>query len=157
VYRCADSRFLAVGPLEPHLYRNLCAALGLPELASLNEASPPHALEQAREKLRARFLLRSRNDWFEKLKEADCCVAPVLELDEVFRDPHHLARGMRLEVEHEAFGPVPQIGIAAKLRETPGAVRTAGPPPGAHTAAVLEGLGFAAAEIGRLRRCGAVG
>ena len=52
---------------------------------------------------------------------------------------------------------MPQVGIAANLRGTPGRVRSAGPAPGAQTREVLQNLGLAAGEIERLHASGAVG
>jgi crotonobetainyl-CoA:carnitine CoA-transferase CaiB-like acyl-CoA transferase len=52
---------------------------------------------------------------------------------------------------------VREIGIAIKLSETPGTIRTAAPAPGEHTDAVLNTLGIPPAEIAALRAKGVVG
>jgi crotonobetainyl-CoA:carnitine CoA-transferase CaiB-like acyl-CoA transferase len=135
VYACKDGKYLAIAPLEPWFHANLCEMLGIPIDAA-----------DAREQFRARFLERTRDEWFATLRERDTCVAPVLDLDEALREPHHITRGMIVEVDG-----VPMVGVGPKLSGTPGSIRTLGPVAGAHTDAVLAELGHDAAAIARLR------
>jgi len=153
VYACKDGKYLAVAPLEPWFHDNLCAAIG--EVA-VGEDAPPVEREAARARLQARFRERTRDEWFALLRERDACVAPVLDLDEALREPHHVERGMVVEVEHPTLGPIPMVGVATKLAATPGAIRRCGPAPGADTDGVLAELGHDAAAIARLREAVAV-
>jgi crotonobetainyl-CoA:carnitine CoA-transferase CaiB-like acyl-CoA transferase len=66
-------------------------------------------------------------------------------------------RKMVLEIEHPSFGKIKQVGIAPKLSETPGRVRTLTPLTGEHTGDVLRGLGYNLEEIDSLRQQGALG
>ena len=77
-------------------------------------------------------------------------------LDEALRDPHNVSRNMVIEVEHPTAGRVKQVGIATKLSETPGAVRSPSPAPGQHTDDVLASLGYSADAIAGLRARGVV-
>jgi crotonobetainyl-CoA:carnitine CoA-transferase CaiB-like acyl-CoA transferase len=153
VYACRDGKYLAVAPLEPWFHENLCAALGL---TAVPEDAPAAQRDAARDALRARFLERTRDEWFARLRDRDTCVAPVLDLDEALSEPHHVARGMRVDVPHPTLGAVPMVGIGPKLTGTPGAIRSLGAPPGAHTDAVLAELGYDAAAIATLRAAVAV-
>ena len=148
VYACRDGKYLAIGPLEPWFHANLCEALG-ETLVPADAAEPER--EAARERLRAKFLERTRDEWFAYLRDRDTCIAPVLDLDEALREPHHRERGMYVEIEHPTLGPIPMIGIATKLSATPGAIRSLGAAPGAHTDEILGELGRDAAAIARLR------
>jgi crotonobetainyl-CoA:carnitine CoA-transferase CaiB-like acyl-CoA transferase len=58
---------------------------------------------------------------------------------------------MIVEAEHPKLGKVKQFGIAIKLSDTPGSVRTAAPLPGENTDEVLETLGLTAEKIAGLR------
>ncbi len=154
VYQCSDGGWISVGSLEPHFWANLCRVLG-------REDFIPHEFDSAKREeifahFREQFKTKTRDEWFELMKETDICVAPVYALDEALDDPHNQARGMVVEVEHPEAGRVRQVGIGTKLSETPGAVRSPAPSPGQHTDDVLASLGFDAAAIGALRERGAV-
>jgi alpha-methylacyl-CoA racemase len=153
VYECSDGKYLAVAPLEPWFHENLCAALGVPVVA---ETAPAEEREAVRAQMAARFRERTRDEWFAELRTRETCAAPVLDLDEALRDPHHVERGMRVEVPHPTLGSIPMIGVMPKLSATPGAIRSLGARPGAHTDAILGELGRDAAAIARLREVVAV-
>jgi alpha-methylacyl-CoA racemase len=143
VSECKDGRCLAVGALEPAFQRNLCEAIGI---ATLDRALLAERLRE-----------RTRDEWFAILRGTDTCVAPVYALDEVFTDPHHLARGSRIEVDHPRLGKVPQVAVAPRLSATPGAVRRTTPRAGAQTLEVLREAGYDDERIDELARTGAVG
>jgi crotonobetainyl-CoA:carnitine CoA-transferase CaiB-like acyl-CoA transferase len=150
VYQCADGEWISLGSLEPHFWVNLCKALG-------REDFIPHQYDSAKRDeifahLREQFASKTRDEWFEILKQTDICVAPILGLDEALANEHNLARNMVLDVEG-----VKQIGIGTKLSETPGSVRSTSPATGQHTNEVLASLGYDDAAIASLREKGAIG
>jgi crotonobetainyl-CoA:carnitine CoA-transferase CaiB-like acyl-CoA transferase len=56
-------------------------------------------------------------------------------------------------VEHATIGPLKALGVAVKLSDTPGAVRTPPPTLGQHTDAVLQhDLGLSAETVAGFRR-----
>jgi crotonobetainyl-CoA:carnitine CoA-transferase CaiB-like acyl-CoA transferase len=67
------------------------------------------------------------------------------------QDPQINHRQMIIDVEHPTHGRVRQFGIAIKLSDTPGSVRSAAPLSGEHTDVVLKDLGLGADEIASLR------
>ena len=88
VYRTADDRFLAVGALEPKFWLQFLATIGLPELADASL----DADGEARDKVQARLREKTRDEWVDLFRQVDCCVEPVLDLDEVEKDAHMAAR-----------------------------------------------------------------
>ena len=154
-YECADGKWLSIGCLEPWFWAELCKAMGceqfIPE--QMNREKYPEMFDY----LKAKFKERARDEWFEDLRQRDICVAPVLALDEVFQDPHVLARGMLAELPHPEFGAVRQVGVGPKLSDTPGAVRTFAPKRGEHTDALLREAGYTDAEIEAMRAANAAG
>ena len=154
VYQCKGGGWISLGSLEPHFWANLCRVTGREDLI-------PHQYDgEKRDEVfahfREQFASRTRDEWFEVLKQTDICAAPVYALDEALADQHNVARGMVIEVDAPDGSRVKQIGIGAKLSEMPGSVRSTTPTPGQHTDGVLASLGYDAAAIAALRERGAV-
>ncbi len=150
VYQCADGGWISLGSLEPHFYVNLCKVLHC-------EQYIPHQYDAAKREeiaayFREQFLTKTRDDWFALLKQTDICAAPVYSLEEALHDPHNLAREMVIDVDHPTLGTIKHLGIATKLSDTPGSVRSTAPLPGAHTDAVLASIGYDAAAIAALKQ-----
>ena len=61
----------------------------------------------------------------------------MLHFDEVFTDPHMLARDMVAYTEHPVTGRFGTLGVPLKLSATPGAVRGPAPRLGEHGAEVF--------------------
>ncbi len=154
VYQCSDGGWISVGSLEPHFFVNLCKAMG-------REDFIPHQWDASKREeiaahFKARFATKTRDEWFEILKQTDICVGPVYSLEEALRDPHNIAREMVIEVDHPTLGKVKQVGIGTKLSDTPGKVRSTAPVAGQHTDDVLASIGFDAAAVASLKERGVV-
>jgi crotonobetainyl-CoA:carnitine CoA-transferase CaiB-like acyl-CoA transferase len=102
------------------------------------------------------FKTRTRSEWLERMEAAGVPGGPVMDVCEMFEDPHAQARDMIPTVHHEKLGDVKTIGLPIKLSETPGKVATGAPLFGQHTAEVLGEYGFAEDEISALVYEGAV-
>ncbi|TCJ97100.1 CaiB/BaiF CoA transferase family protein [Nocardia alba] len=87
---------------------------------------------------------------------AEAAVAPVYTAADILDDPHFRALGTIAEVPDDELGLLRMQNILFRLSATPGAIRWAGPPLGAHTAEVLESYGVDAAQLTRLRESGVV-
>ncbi len=154
VYQTSDGAWMSVGALEPHFFANLCHALDCDDLAPFQHDSSRRS--ELFDRFRARFLTKTGDEWTALFKDIDACVAPVLSIDEAVADQHNRQRGMFIEVEHSTFGKLPQVGVATKLSETPGQLRSTAPRPGQHSDEVLSEIGLSATEIAALREAGAV-
>jgi crotonobetainyl-CoA:carnitine CoA-transferase CaiB-like acyl-CoA transferase len=64
---------------------------------------------------------------------------------------------MLLEFDHRKLGKVRQPGIALKLSQTPGSVRSMAPFSGENTDEVMKSLGYTLQEIEGLRKTNAIG
>ena len=90
------------------------------------------------------FKARARAEWEAFAREHDCCLEPVLELDEALASDLVKEREMVVEIEQPgAERPVRQLGIPVKLTRTPGEhARLPGPALGEHTEEVLRAAGY---------------
>jgi crotonobetainyl-CoA:carnitine CoA-transferase CaiB-like acyl-CoA transferase len=85
------------------------------------------------------------------LVRADVCVGKVYDPREMVGDAQVNHREMIVDVDHPKYGNVRQFGVAIKLSDTPGTVRSAAPISGEHTEQVLSKLGLSRVEIDGLR------
>jgi crotonobetainyl-CoA:carnitine CoA-transferase CaiB-like acyl-CoA transferase len=101
---------------------------------------------------------RPRVVWVASTPEHDCCLEPVLDLDEALSS--ELVKARAMVVEHDQPGAtetVRLLGVPVKLSETPGdTAQRPGPALGEHTAEVLGAAGYSDEEIGALQESGAV-
>ncbi len=157
VYRTADDKYFSIAAIEPWFWENLCRSIGREDLIPHQSAGEERRAEIART-LESVFLTKTRDEWFETLRDANISVGKVLDLDEALSDPQALERGMVVELEAPGVpeGRVVQPGIPFHLSETPGKVRHAGSVTGQHTAEVLAELGYTSIQIDGLLARGVV-
>ena len=155
VYQTADGKYFSIAAIEPWFWENLCRAIGREDLIPHQSAGDDKRDEIART-LESVFLTRTRDDWFDALRDTNISVGKVYDLDEALNDPQALARGMVVELEAPGVseGKVKQPGIPLHLSETPGAVRHVGSVTGQHTHEVLAALGYPAERISELKERG---
>jgi alpha-methylacyl-CoA racemase len=153
-YRCADG-WVALGALEPKFWRAWCAGVGREDLLDV-QFEPPGSAAHA--EVEAVFASRTREAWTAFAAEHDCCLEPVLGLDEALASPQVAAREMVVGLDQPgAAEPVRLLGTPVKLSRTPAdPARAPGPALGEHTDALLAEAGFDAAAIERLKASGAV-
>ncbi len=151
-YECSDG-WVTLGALEPKFWQAWCRGVRREELIAAQferPGSPAHA--QVQEIFRS----RSRAEWEAFASQHDCCLEPVLELDEALDSELVRARGMVVEIDQPgAERTVRQLGVPVKLTRTPGEHdRLPGPALGEHTEAVLLAAGYSRAEVDELLASG---
>ena len=153
-YRCADG-YVSLGALEPKFWLAWCEGVGRPDLVQSQYDRPGSPAHQAVSEI---FLARTREQWSEFATEHECCLEPVLELDEVLDSELVRAREMVIEIAQPGVAePVRQLGVPIKLSRTPAdAARAPGPGLGQHTDELLAAHGYSADEIAALHEQGAV-
>jgi crotonobetainyl-CoA:carnitine CoA-transferase CaiB-like acyl-CoA transferase len=151
-YACADG-YVTLGALEPKFWQAWCRGVGREDLIEKQFEGPGSDNHAEVERI---FLERSRAEWAQFATHNDCCLEPVLDLDEALDSELVRAREMVVELDQPGAPPVRQLGVPIKLSETPGRVRSPGPALGEHTRDVLAGLGYSDEEIAKLEEAGAV-
>jgi crotonobetainyl-CoA:carnitine CoA-transferase CaiB-like acyl-CoA transferase len=153
-YRCVDG-WVTLGALEPKFWAEFCRGVGREDLIEL-AFDPPGS--EAHAAVAEVFAGRTREQWRAFTSEHDCCLEPVLDLDEALGSELVAAREMVVELSQPgAAEPVRLLGTPIKLSRTPAEpTRAPGPVLGQDTADVLAAAGFTPEEIGALERDGAV-
>jgi crotonobetainyl-CoA:carnitine CoA-transferase CaiB-like acyl-CoA transferase len=153
-YECADG-WMTLGALEPKFWQNFCRGVDREDLIGSQFERPGSDAHAA---VREIFRGRSRGEWTAFAAEHDCCLEPVLGLDEALRSELARAREMVVRIEQPgAERQVEQLGIPVKLGRTPGEHgRLPGPVLGEHTEEVLLEGGYSETEVAELLQSGAV-
>jgi alpha-methylacyl-CoA racemase len=153
-YACADG-WVTLGALEPKFWAAWCRGVGREDLIEKQferPGSPTHV------EVQAIFMERTREQWSTFASEHDCCLEPVLDLDEALTSDLVRERHMVAELDQPgAERPVRLLGVPIKLSRTPGDPnRKPGPGLGEQTDAVLRGLGYDEGQVAALKEAGAV-
>jgi len=153
-YECSDG-WVSLGALEPKFWQAWCRGVGREELTGKQFERPG---SDAHAQVKEIFKGRTRTEWEAFAQEHDCCLEPVLELDEALDSELVRAREMVVEIEQPgAERAVRQLGVPVKLGRTPGeTARLPGPALGEHTEEVLRAAGYTEAEVAELLGAGAV-
>ena len=153
-YRCADGH-VTLGALEPKFWAQFCHGVGREDLIDHAFDPPGSPTHEAVSQI---FASRTREEWREFASEHDCCLEPVLGLDEALASEHVAHREMVVGLEQPGVAaPVRLLGVPFKLSRTPAApTRAPGPGLGDHTDEVLAAAGYTSEEIAGLHEAGAV-
>lgn len=153
-YECADG-WITLGALEPKFWQAWCRGVEREDLVERQFEGPG---SDAHDEVVAIFKARTREQWQDFAADHDCCLEPVLELEEALDSELVRAREMVVELQQPGVeGGVRQLGIPVKLERTPGDhTRLPGPALGQHTEQALAEAGYDSQEIAELLSCGAV-
>jgi alpha-methylacyl-CoA racemase len=152
-YECADG-WVTLGALEPKFWQAFCRGVGREELVAAQFERPG---SDAHAQVQEIFKGRTREQWEAFAREHDCCLEPVLELDEALGSRLVREREMVVEIDQPgAERAVRLLGLPVKLARTPGDhARLPGPALGEHTEQVLCDAGYSAEEVAELIADGA--
>jgi len=150
-YACRDG-WVTLGALEPKFWQAWCRGVGREDLVE-KQFEPPGS--DAHAEVERIFLERTRAEWQAFASEHDCCLEPVLGLDEALDSELVRAREMVVSVDQPgAESVVRLLGVPVKLSRTPGAPAGPGPALGEHTEEVLSSLGYSPEEVAALLESG---
>lgn len=116
VYRTSDQRYMAVGALELKFWQTCCEMIGRDDLKerhwACGQAIGSDDAMMVRDQLDEIFAQRTQAEWTALFTPADCCVSPVLTLEEALAHPHFIARHMAEQVAHPTEGDYWKINPA---------------------------------------------
>jgi alpha-methylacyl-CoA racemase len=135
-YETKDGKWVSLGALEPKFFHNWCEGVGR---SDLKEKQFEHPNSDAGADVAAVFRQRTRDEWTTFASEHDCCLEPILDLDETLESDLVQARDMVVELEQPGIGKVRQTGFPIKLSRTPASIRRPAPALGEQDGELLEG------------------
>ena len=159
-YRTADGRWIAVTSSN-RTWARLASAIERPELADDPRVQlQPDRIrnsDQLDALLADWFAARNCDEIMGLLLASDVAAGPVMNIEDIFRDPQYLARENIVAVEDPDFGTIRMQGVVPKFARTPGAVRYPGLAAGAHNAEVFGTiLGLGDDDLARYSEAGVI-
>jgi len=153
-YECSDG-WVSLGALEPKFWQAWCRGVGREDLIE-KQFEPPGS--EAHAQVVETFKGRTRTQWTQFATEHDCCLEPVLDLNEALSSELVGEREMVVTLDQPGVADgVRQLGIPVKLDRTPGDHnRLPGPGLGEHTEQVLRAAGYNHEQVAELLEQGAV-
>ncbi len=151
-YACKDG-WVTLGALEPKFWSAFVQGVDREDLADKAFEQPGSEAHAEVERI---FLERTRDEWREFASNHDCCLEPVLEVEEALDSELVRAREMVTTLDQPGTDGVRQLGHPVKLSRTPADPnRSPGPVLGQHTEEALAAAGYSEEEIAKLIESGA--
>ncbi|OFE18733.1 acyl-CoA transferase [Humibacillus sp. DSM 29435] len=159
-YATRDGQWVAVSTSAQSIAERVMHLVGRPELidepwfaSGADRAEHADLLDDA---VGSWIAARDRDEVVQAFEQAQAAVAPIYDVRDVVADPQFAALGTLVRVPDPELGSVLMQNVLFRLSETPGAITSAGPSLGQHTAEVLGEIGVDADELAELRRKGVV-
>ena len=144
-YQTKDNQYVVIGAIEGRFYRELLDTLEITDQDLREQQYNRDRWPEFADRIRQRFLTKTRDEWCELFAGADACFAPVLTLTEAVRHPHAQARNSYVNVDG-----ISQPAPAPRFSRTPSEIQSPPAVPGQHTEEILLDWGFARERINKL-------
>ncbi|MDQ0218066.1 CoA transferase [Peribacillus cavernae] len=144
LFESSDGFFNVAVATENH-WEKFCEVIGASDLKDnskySNNANRVINRERLIPYLQDIFHTKTTKEWIAIIESTGIPCGPVLRFNEIYEDPHVLAREQVVEVEHPTAGKIKMTGLPVKLSATPGEIVSAPPLFGENTREVLSTLG----------------
>ena len=159
-FEAADGPFNMAGATDD-MWASICRLVGLDELIDHpdfdSNTKRAARRDEVKRRLNERFATRGKMAWTEALVKLGVPAGPILDLQQVFSDPHVRQTGMVEEIEHPTIGRLEQLANPIRMSSLGGrSVRRAPPLLGEDTTEVLDGFGLPPERIRELLDAGVV-
>lgn len=91
IYETSDGKYVSLGALEPKFWINFCKAVERDKWISYHYSTTDEQ-NIIYQEIKNLFLSKTREEWQQFGMAVDCCLAPVLEVDELMNHPYYRER-----------------------------------------------------------------
>ncbi|RMG62487.1 MAG: CoA transferase [Calditrichaeota bacterium] len=151
VYRCKDGKFVALAALETKFWQQFCQLIEHPEWID-RQFEPGQTQTTLKQNLQKIFQQKTREAWVALAADADVCLTPVLDLDELGEDPHLGERGLFYQQMVEGN----PLLVGTRPPVFPPEEDAQAPALGEHSRSILHSLGLGEKEIQKLLQEGTI-
>jgi len=159
-YRTRDGKWVAISTSAQSIAERVMRLVGRPEYIDepwfASGAERAKHADELDEAVGSWIAQRDRDEVIKAFEEAQAAVAPIYDAADIMADPQFQALGTIATVEDDELGPIKMQNILFRLSETPGSIRSAGAPVGAHTEEILARYGVTGDELEALRAKGVI-
>ena len=113
-YRCADGKYISIGPMEAQFYQLFLQKMQLADDESFQMQWKSKHWQMLKQRLAEIFSAHPRQHWSDLFEGTDVCYAPVLSLAEAPLHPHNVARNT-----YSTVNAIVQPSPAPKFSATP--------------------------------------
>jgi succinyl-CoA---D-citramalate CoA-transferase len=162
IFKARDDKWVVIAANQDNVFRRLCEAMGLAELADdprfLTHTSRGENQEEIEGIVADWAAQHDAREIDTLLNDHGVVCGPIYTIADIFDDPHYRARDMLIEHEDPEFGIYTGPGVVPKFSRTPGEVRwSATWEEGSHNRDVYCGLlGLSESDLEDLREEGVV-
>jgi len=157
VYRTRDGH-INIAVFGGKIWERFCHALGAPEWIADERSKTKASRSVHRDWLNAeiekKLAHRASAHWIEKLNAAGVACGHINNVKEAFEEAQVKHLGMLKKVTSAHFGEQTLMGQPVTLTRTPSTLARAAPKRGEHSEEVLREIGFAEAELARMKSAG---
>lgn len=154
-YPTADGRWLAVGAIEFKFWKNFCETINRVDLLAKG-----HLYGQSSDEVVADIanVIKTKTlaEWTDIFKDVDACVTPVLNIEEVTKQPLIKERGMFVESVDDLGHAYKQFAFPVKMTSYEFEVERQAPELGADTVDLLKQVGYSADRLAQLKSAGVI-
>jgi len=136
----AKDGWISVGAPKDEMFVFLCAAIGCHEVADEARFGDHHLRAKNRDELIEILSVQTAKFTKAELEEklgGKIPYGPVLQVEEIFSNPHFEAREMLVEIEQPGDTPRKVAGVPVKMTGTPGGIKKRAPFKGEHNEEIL--------------------
>ena len=160
-YESRDGRWIGISASSQRTFERLAAAMDMPELVTdprFADNASRCANDVALDTMIATwFRHRDCDDIMTLFEKTEVVAGPVLDIRDIFKDPHYIARQNIVSVPDGNFGSVRMQGVTPRFARTPGEVRHSGGALGADNRSIfVDELGLSESEFSSLQSEGVI-
>lgn len=132
IYETKDGRYLSVCAMEPKFWEKFCKIISRPELIPLLYA-PIERQKTLIQEIQSILYKKTIEEWKKIFQEEDCCVTPLVNLEELIKDPHIQCREI-----FQSINGITTIANPIKLQHSKPLIKSKAPKLGEHNEKILK-------------------
>lgn len=155
IYETSDGKYVALAAIEKKFWITFLKAidrLGLINAHGTKVADTNTAFQE----LKSLFLSKTIQDWYEYLKDVDCCFSPVWNFTEALSSPYVEAKKLYIDLTHPSCGNLRQFPLPFVFSNDYKQQKKSPPLLGEQTEEILSSLGISQEKIAILTEKGII-